>query len=61
MQSGDVEVVDVLVMVHLVLNAIDGLVKSTVSGLLIVESDDEDMMLELLLFNDGVSDGDGVN
>ena len=59
MQGGDVEVVDALVMVHLGLNAIDGLVKSTVSGLLVVEGGDDDATLELLRFDDGMSDGDG--
>ena len=59
MQSRDVEVVDALVMVHLGLNAIDGWVKSTVSGLLVVEGGDGDATLELLLFDDGMSDGDG--
>ena len=58
MQSGDVEVVDALVMVHLSLNAIDGLLESTVSGLLVVEGGDDDATLELLRFDDGVSDGD---
>ena len=59
MQSGDVEVVDALVMVHLGLNAIDGLLESTVSGLLIVEGGDDDTTLELLRFDDGVSNGNG--
>ena len=59
MQSGDVEVVDALVMVHLGLNAIDSLMKSAVSGLLVVEGGDDDTTLELLRFDDGMSDGDG--
>ena len=37
MQSGDIEVVDALVMVHLSLNVIDGLLESTMSSLLVVE------------------------
>ena len=61
MQSGDVEMVDALVMVHLGLNAIDGLVKLMVSGLLIVEGGGDDATLELLRFDDGMSDGDGSN
>ena len=59
MQSSDVEVVDALVMVHLGLNAINGSMKSMVSSLLIVEGSDNDATLELLRFDDGVSDGDG--
>ena len=61
MQSGDIEVVDALVMVHLSLNAIDGLLESSVSGLLVVEGGDDDATLELLRFDDGVSDGNGSN
>ena len=59
MQSGDVEVVDALVVVHLSLNAIDGLLESTVSGLLVVEGGDDDAALKLFRFDDGVSDGNG--